>query len=213
MQATDQRAMVMQEIVDVVGRDPNATMVEIGEQMGAVYEQHVAAGDQAGCELISAAWSHMQTIHRTTGQAIDIAAAAREMLTQTAGQRDAVIAEYSGLKKAIKDGDVEHPDLSDLVEAVQEMIEEDLVESGVYMSANPGDDIVNNAMIDVSETQAEIFHDALTGQRLYTLDDETAEMLRGELKDFITQFVWKVYCAELERDKQLVTDHDWSDES
>jgi len=208
---------VLAEIVTAVGMGPDVTLDQIEQRLGTLYVQHQHANDDAAMLLINEAWEKIQSMAQTTGKAIDIAAAAREMLTQTVGQRDAVIAEHQTLKKAIQDADVEHPDLSDLVEAVQEMIEDDLMASGVYMSPNPGEDIVNNAMIDVSETQAEIFHDALTGQRLYDLDDETAEMLRRELKDFITQFVWKVYCAELERDKQLqpVSDdtEDWSDES
>lgn len=186
MEPMDYQQQVLTEIVAALGAGPEVTMSEIENSLGQIYAQH--ANDEWATTLIVDVWAKVNLVASAADNAINLAAAAREVAAAVAKQRD-------DLQTAVRTFDMNHPLVGDMVEVLTEDIYSDVMSDG-YHTPCPGCDITENAGIDVPHDDAEIFHECLTGQYLDDLPEHISDALRAELSAFIIEFVRKVADAE-----------------
>lgn len=90
-----------------------ARLQETGTILGELYAKAEAAGDQRGMEIISASWSHIETIGNQTVQMDAARQAATEVIKTIDDERQRLAEELGGLEEAISEGNENHPMLED----------------------------------------------------------------------------------------------------
>lgn len=193
MEPIDYQQQVLTEIVAALGTGPEVTMSEIENSLGQIYAQH--ANDEWATTLIVDVWAKVNLVASAADNAINLAAAAREVATAVAKQRDEAIAAHNELQTAVRTFNTDHALVGDMVEVLTDDIYSQVMSDG-YHTPCPGCEIIDNAEIDVPHDVAAIFHDCLTGQYLYDLPDPISAALRAELSAFMIEFVRKVTDAE-----------------
>lgn len=162
MSEIDFRAIVVAELTATAG-DPATTLDEVYKKLGDLYEEAERAENQPALVLISHAWELVNHLSAQTNQGITIAAAAREAAHVLQEQRDEAVHEHHELKRDIETGNRDNPLVDELYNDAYEEAEETMMSSGMYVSADPADDMINMAEINVNRRQAEMFHLFISG--------------------------------------------------
>lgn len=185
MSEKDSYQLVMQELTTAAG-DPLETLESLGGRMGTLWAAAEASQNAELMQIVSNAWDGINAMSQQTGTAVNIAAAARKVAEGLQAQRDAVAKQHGQLVNDVVQMNTDNPLVSELVGAVQQDYEEDLLYSDVYMSSDPGDDIVNSInAIPVTMQEARMFFDMLMGG--YELEDVFREKLAGFIQHFVKE--------------------------
>lgn len=187
---TDHVQEIMQKIVAVAG-DPLATMESVGGRLRELWDQAATSNDEQAMVCISATWNEIQMMNAQTGAAVDMAAAANKVAEELTTQRDALVKQHTELVQDLNSINTGNPLVEAVYDAAVQGYEEDLMYSDVFISSDPGDDIINSINgIPVTVVEARMFFDMLMGG--YELDD----LHREKLADFIQHFVKEVVEAD-----------------
>lgn len=121
-------AVVMQEIVEVAG-DPSLTMERLADSLGMLYQDAEAREEEQALAVITQAWELANAIQQQAGHAINMAATSKELLEMMQLQRDEAkdkAEALQALKDAIDVNDINHPDVQNFVEAVEESLRDEI---------------------------------------------------------------------------------------
>ena len=92
---------------------PDATLADIGNNLGYLWDQAAKNNDDIAKEYLSAAWERTQALAVNTSAANAVATAALETAVEIAEQ-------HADLIRAIDNMDYTNPHIAELIEAVEE---------------------------------------------------------------------------------------------
>lgn len=188
MEPMDYQQQVLTEIVAALGTGPEVTMSEIENSLGQIYAQH--ANDEWATTLIVDVWAKVNLVASAADNAISLAAAAREVATAVAKQRDEAITAHQDLRVAVDNFDRNHPLVDNLMTGVEEMMMEDIQYDHMYMRICEACNMYEVAGLDVSGEEANIFLGMITDTTLDdSVDPEIGQRLRDKISIFISQIV------------------------
>lgn len=124
---TKHQEQIMQEIVAAVG-DPAATMASIGQRFEQMWQRAKASGDGDAMALLQTSWGHIEALSMQQGAAINLAAAARELLESTMEERDAAQDTLADLNTALSEKSESHEKLKEYAAAIRAQENEDVRE-------------------------------------------------------------------------------------
>lgn len=197
---TKHQEEVLREIVAAVG-DPAATMHSIGERFEEMWQRAEAAGDGDALVLLQTSWGHIEALSVLQGAAINLAAAARELLEVAREERDEAQADLEEIHTAISMGSESHELLADYAAAIREDAEEQARE---WLE----EDALDYAFQNVDETIDDALslfcsdHEIDLGGRAYSIRRFLVEKMRGDEEWEARQAALFRQIIEIERELQ-----------
>lgn len=178
---------VLSEIIDVLGTGPDLTMDGIQSELGALYAQY--ANDEWATTTISNTWAKVLIVAQTARNAIDIAAAAREVAEQTRAQRDTALRAMVELQAAANTLDRSHPVVDSIAEGIEEQMAEEAEYSASYGLMWVAQNMVTLAELPISQEEADVFIGLIANDALENVDPTVAAGLRSRIAKFIRSTV------------------------
>jgi len=187
---------VLQEVKALAGADSGANMDSIFRRVTDAYKIAESKQDEKSMVLLTDAYARLQQLETAMGGAVEIAATARALVETVEAQREATATALAEKRLAMREFDLDDPDVLASVGEAHQAIVNDIYEDGGLITYDVADEICNDAGIPVESWQAQEFFMILTSDALSEeFEDDIAQPFREELAEFIREFVHRVQLA------------------